>query len=232
MQATTNSGIKCKITCLLFIEVLIVAKVVTKIPSPKILHGQVEMFPILKGLDGVDDKLAGHLIQQDFLVYHWIHTLFYYNSKAIIKLVPCFGHLFHSIRLLCLLLFYLPDTPEPPWTYLVNKIIRVSCYFYFPFLKHHRRMYSRTFLKHHRCMCRGIFLCPKQPHIKILFDNFLWGFHFNHCWVFFNQRWAGFIHCRVCWCIQPRFNLFRKFISFLSRVKKVLFLRVNILIKL
>lgn len=53
-----------KVTGLFFGEVFVVAEVVPEVTSPEVLHGEVEMFPVLEGVNSVDNEGIGHFIQE------------------------------------------------------------------------------------------------------------------------------------------------------------------------
>jgi hypothetical protein len=57
-----------KCTGLLLGEILVVAKVVAEVAAAEVLHRQIKMLPILKRVNSIDDKRAGHFIEQQFLV--------------------------------------------------------------------------------------------------------------------------------------------------------------------
>ena len=152
-----------KCTGLLLGEILVVAKVVAEVPAAEVLHRQIKMFPILKRVNSIDDKRAGHFIEQQFLVDDWVHTFFHYYSKIETSLLR-FGYFFHRVYLLWLFVLHFPYAPETPWANLVNEVVWISGGFLFWLLHHHRSWNG------------WILFSPEQGHVKVLFHQLFGGF--------------------------------------------------------
>ena len=95
---------------------------IPQITTPKILHGQIQMLPILKALDGINNEGIPHLIEQNLLINNGADTLLD-NDPKLNKNVLGLGYLFHGIDLLCLLVLYFPHGAETTRTYLIDEVV-------------------------------------------------------------------------------------------------------------
>ena len=53
---------------MLFGEIFVVAEVVAQVATAEVLHRKIKMLPILKGVNSVDNKRVGHLIEKQLFV--------------------------------------------------------------------------------------------------------------------------------------------------------------------
>ena len=91
---------------------------ISQISSPQVLHGHIEVLPILEGRNHVDDERIAELLQNGLLVDDRTNTLFQNN----------FGYLFHGVNLVALLLLNFPDPPKATRAHLVQKLEVVTTF--------------------------------------------------------------------------------------------------------
>lgn len=75
MHPTMNSKLVSLYTCLFFVEEFIEAEMVPQISASEVLHGHVEIFPILEGRLHVDDEGVGDLLKYGLFVDDRANTL-------------------------------------------------------------------------------------------------------------------------------------------------------------
>ena len=117
LKAQGKSQMKLLLTCCFFVEASMSADVVTQISTRKIIHDQVQVFPVLKRVVHVDKEDILELGKDLPFIYDRLHTAL--GDDASLR------HLFHGVVLFGLFPF---DSPNFSKATLANaKVVDEVC---------------------------------------------------------------------------------------------------------
>lgn len=103
LKAEHNAG--QKEASFFFFEFPAIAQMVAQIASIAVVHHKEQVFPVLKGIDHVDQKGILQFLQQRLFIHHRMHGALRHNLYLL--------HFLHRINFSRAFLAHLPDFAEP-----------------------------------------------------------------------------------------------------------------------